>query len=419
MNSLKQILKDEINMYFPLIGSSFHGFKPEYIQQKHCVGADYDFKSDMKSLEFNKYLFGDSYIWTVDVSVNPISPNYKFDDMGDWSEYKVVLPDTVVNEIMNGNAILAVDYSLEGYTDIDWDLIIKTLHPIPKEKMIYITSIYNTEILDTDIPCYYNNRWETNLLSAYQVGSDGRAGDQDADWRMYEKQLKLINRLHCRTNSFVTYNRRPREHRLALLGSLSKHNLLDKAIYSWGGDFEAEYDHDGLSMHVYRTYFDGKKRDDEFNKLVEISRRPVVHDVDFNTNPAWLLNWNHVFCTNFQLVTETFANADSTFLSEKSFKPFACGQPFVMWGDVNTVQALREHGYDVYDAWINHSYDTISDPAERLKVITDEVKRLNAISPEKWAEMLYDMLPTIMSNNKNFNKAFDRSLQNKFFKKIT
>ena len=407
-------------MYFPVSSKrSFCGFRPEYIHQKHDITVEYDFKSDVKTLEFNRFLHGDNYIWPVDICVNDISPSYRFDDMGDWSEYKIILPVEVTNDILRGNALLAVDYSLEGYVDIDWDLLMKTLHPIPKEKMIYITSLYNTEILDTDMPSYYTNRWETNLLSSYHHGSNGSVTDVDADWRMYEKQIRLINRLHCRSNTFIAYNRRPREHRLALLGSLFYNNLLENAVYSWGGNFEGEYDHDGLSMHVYRTYFDGKKRDDKYDQLTKLSQAPITHDVEFNVNPAWLLNWNHVYCTNFQLISETDANSRSTFLSEKSFKPFACGQPFVMWGDVNTVQALREHGYDVYDDWINHDYDSISDPAERLEAVIKEVKRLCAMHPKKWADTLYEMLPTIMANNKNFTRAFERSIQNKFNEKST
>lgn len=149
-----------------------------------------------------------------------------------------------------------------------------------------------------------------------------------------------------------------------------------------------------------------------YQYLIEINDKIVEHDVSLDINPAFVFNWDHIFNTNFQLITETNADSDSTFLSEKSFKPFASGQPFVMWGDVYTVNALRESGYDTYDQWINHSYDTETDNAKRLQMVIKEVERLCAITESDWLDMLYDMLPTIVKNNRNFMNSNSRCIQN-------
>ena len=92
------------------------------------------------------------------------------------------------------------------------------------------------------------------------------------------------------------------------------------------------------------------------------------------------------------------------FLSEKSYKPFISGMPFVTFGQTGTVKALRKQNYNCYDKWINHDYDDIIDDAERFQAALDETIRLSLIPKETWSAMLNDMLPYIKSNADQLNK---------------
>lgn len=403
-------------MYFPVKGIGYGNFSPNYIEQS--IHNMYETEWDLKFLEFNKHRYGSNYYWTLVLSVHDGIPSFRHNqNVNVDRSFKIHIPDVVISDIKNGDAKLAIDYSLEGYTDIDWNFLFDALPNFAKDDMIFLTSLYNTEQLEKDsgIKCYYTNRWERMFFQRFEAGSGHMVADDDAGWRYFQKNIKRIKNKSIRPHDFTTYNRRPRDHRLGLLGSLEKEKLLKNCIYSWGGNFENNLDHHGMSMHVNRKYFNSNVEDDTYHTLKNISEKIVEHDVNFNENPAWIINWKHVFITNFQLIVETYARdtKHETFLSEKSFKPFCSGQPFVLWGDIGTIQALREHGYDVYDKWIDHSYDNISNGAERLKAITQEVKRLSNISSEEWAEILYDMLPVIKSNYKNLSNCFNNSFQNK------
>lgn len=405
LNAMTRFFKD---------GCSGEGSDPTYLTQSLMYDHVEYMQHKLDILEYNKFRHGDDYFWNVELTAeNPDIPRFqKSDDIKE--PYNIVVPDSVLEDILHGNAILALNYSREGFTDINWDRLFAAVLPIPKEKIIYITSVYDTTKLEADsgIKCYYTNFWETLLQRICQTGSSYSFTDPDAGWKQFNKQIKLIEQKYNRSKMFTTYNRRPREHRLALLGDLKNKNLLHNAIYSWGGKFETDYDTNTLCRTVNKQFFDGNDESKMYQYLIEINDKIVEHDVSLDINPAFVFNWDHIFNTNFQLITETNADSDSTFLSEKSFKPFASGQPFVMWGDVYTVNALRESGYDTYDHWINHSYDTETDNAKRLQMVIKEVERLCAITESDWLDMLYDMLPTIVKNNRNFMNSNSRCIQN-------
>lgn len=402
-------------MFFPMAGAGWDAFSPNYIDQ--ALARDNDLTDYLKLLDFNKTRFSESYFWVVLLSVDSRIPSFRIGQRYGWDDFKIKIPDVVLQDVHERKCKVAYDYSLEGYTDIDWEFLYKC-SPVKKDQSIFITSQYNTDLLkDSGVECYYNNMWETNFFRSYEIGSTNKVTDDDSGWKFYQKNIKRIKNKTIRPFYFTAYNRRPREHRLALLGLLSKEKLLHNSIYSWGGNFESNYVDRDLAMHVNRMYFNSDKEDIQFTHLMHISKNIVEHDVNFNTNPAWLLNWDHVYTSNFQLVSETYANRYGPFLSEKSFKPFATGQPFIMWGDTGTVDALRNHGYDTYDKWIDHSYDSEPDPSKRLKMVVSETKRLCSITQKEWANILYDMLPIIEKNNKNFTRCYHRSLQQKFNKK--
>lgn len=68
------------------------------------------------------------------------------------------------------------------------------------------------------------------------------------------------------------------------------------------------------------------------------------------------------------IISETTANSQSKFLSEKSWKPIACEQLFLMLGNPGLIQMIKDHGVDVYDDLIDHKYyDSELDFVTRVK----------------------------------------------------
>jgi hypothetical protein len=67
---------------------------------------------------------------------------------------------------------------------------------------------------------------------------------------------------------------------------------------------------------------------------------------------------------------------DRRFFTEKTEKAFRYHQIPILVAPAGYVEYLRNLGYDVFDDFINHSYDVEVDPYVRIKLIAEEVERV-------------------------------------------
>jgi len=367
--------------------------------------------------DFMSPAFKRNIIWST-LRDGKNTPTPRSEELIESCRQQCTIPQFVKDDINSGNAKLVIDYSTEGYWDIDWKFLVEILG-VNEDRMIWLTSLYNfsdvtnKEITHRTVPSYnfieeipytlsiadtsaevkYNPLWERIVHGMLRM-----------DYRGINKQLSLIAQSHIRKSKGILYNRRPHPHRIALLTKMKYHNELDNMIWSWGGLLcdshvaitEATAKEE-IKNHEYasRDLLDEKYKE-TYNTLL---RAPQYSDnEDLNTNKMDVMNFTHIHNTYYQVLTETFFREPGVFLSEKSYKPFISCQPFVLCGQTGTVDVLRHQGYDVYDKWINHDYDIIEDNTERLTVFTKEIIRLNSLSPEEWTKMLKEMLPTIKRN---------------------
>ena len=321
------------------------------------------------------------------------------------------IPKFVKDDINSGRAKLVLDYSTEGYWDIDWEWISNVLE-INEDRIIWLTSTYNfaecskdaeshydVSLDNTSAEVRYNPLWERIVVQmCYEHVAD------------IEKQINLIDSLHERPLMALTYNRRPHFHRIALLSKLHYHNELDNMIWSWGGfQPENEVGSDLWKKNIKDYSSSGHVLlDEKYNESYDIVLKSPEHsDEDLSINKAFDMNYSHIYDTYYQVITETNFQSPGIFLSEKSYKPFLSCQPFVLCGQTGTVNVLRLQGYDVYDTWINHEYDTIINDKERMSVLMKEISRLNSLSHEEWTKMLKEMLPTIKKNITHLLDSYD------------
>ena len=129
-------------------------------------------------------------------------------------------------------------------------------------------------------------------------------------------------------------------------------------------------------------------------------------EVDLAVNQADTAGWEHGLNSYFQLVTETTPTTNKIpFITEKSMKPFAMLQPFVQYGPKDNIKVLRMYGYQLFDDWIDHSYDDEEDDIKRLRMVLTEFDRLQKIPAETWSKMLQEMLSQLLHNNELVKRA--------------
>lgn len=89
------------------------------------------------------------------------------------------------------------------------------------------------------------------------------------------------------------------------------------------------------------------------------------------------LSCNHPAFTQsyINIVTETIMRGE-VFIGEKTWKPIASGQFFLILGCAGTVSYLRNIGVDVFDDIIDHSYDLEPDWRKRIQLMQQSFQKL-------------------------------------------
>lgn len=321
-----------------------------------------------------------------------------------------LIPKFVHEDLASGKCKkIILDYSLEGFSDIDWDYV-SIIMGVPASKIVWLTSVFNPIYLNSqsDVTVIFNNFWE-RFISMW-INNQPKDG--------YEQQIQDIKDLKIRPYYGLNYNRIPRDHRLYLLAKLQSLNLLDRTYYSWAGLTLREWDEqrnpiapEPTDTEIETAYEEATEEnylggEDDYYALVHVMKTGTVSFPDEDNthhNQANSLNFDHIKNTYFQIVSETFAldsqPTHSPFLSEKSYKPIASGMPFVIWGHAHSVLSMSKQGYHTFEKWINHDYDSIEDSSQRFSALMREIERLYSFSPEEWSNMLLEMLPHIEENN--------------------
>jgi hypothetical protein len=237
---------------------------------------------------------------------------------------------------------------------------------------------------------------------------------------------------HCSTHFtdkyFSSLSRVIRYHRSIATFLLCHSDISDKALIShanFGKDINVESWRETHQL----TDFTVK----EIRRWMK--RLPLTIDKsDFKTN--WALTNDYFVIhrkTLFQIVNETLVDNQqntSLFYSEKTFRPVACFQPFVIYGQQGCNRHLKNIGYRTYEDWFDLSFDSEPDDILRYKKllgsVTETCKYLDSLTKDQQIEWRFkneeilqhnfDILSTSeysVDKLENFLKKLDEQINNK------
>lgn len=104
--------------------------------------------------------------------------------------------------------------------------------------------------------------------------------------------------------------------------------------------------------------------------------------------------------TGISVVLETTFD-DRIHLTEKTLRPIACGHPFLLANGPGSLQQLRNYGFKTFRGIINEDYDQVTDSAQRLNCIVQEMQRLNAMHQSQIDHVL-EQCRSITEHNKKW-----------------
>lgn len=124
--------------------------------------------------------------------------------------------------------------------------------------------------------------------------------------------------------------------------------------------------------------------------------------------------------TEIEIVLETLFDDDRVHLTEKTLRPIALGQPFVLASSAGSLSYLKNYGFETFDSVWSEEYDTIKDAQERLHCIVNLMKQIASWSPEQQKQRL-SLANQIAQRNRErfFSQEFQQQVMNELSNNLT
>ena len=215
---------------------------------------------------------------------------------------------------------------------------------------------------------------------------------------------------------YLSLNRRPRYHRIALGAILHSRGYLTKGLFSFGGlDLEwdpirrrneIEFAKDllcpsHLSQANRNPGVDNFLEGGPFNLDKEFATKPHSNELAEEVGDEILRLHELSFMS---LVTETnFGhNSFDHFMTEKVVKAIAYGHPFIVVGPPGILDDLRDVGYKTFSPIIDETYDRICSPQLRFEAIIRSVDDIVHKLQGNSIETMRALLDIAQHNQENF-----------------
>ena len=341
-----------------------------------------------------------------------LADQYRMNILPVWKEnytnpVKLLLPDEIKKDLDSDKCQIVLDHSLEGMPWGRFELTgWQNLFGEYLQKTIYICGDFKLN-LHNMIPTVYRNTFEKHVSRL--VGFDKT------------KLKESIKNRKQRKFKAICKNRVLRSHRLMLCNWLSMENLSYAINYSFGivthhgsNDGNRNYDSRMFGNIIEDASIYTKIPEDELTNWANShGEKNLWHEPKRNLhiNLASIIDDPLIEAyadSYFEIVCETNFFEHTIFHSEKSFKPMIFLQPFVIMGEQGIISTLRTFGYDLFDDFIDHTYDAEKDHLKRFELLKIEIRRLISISHKEWADFLYESYDRLGYNIRNLKQSSHR-----------
>lgn len=212
------------------------------------------------------------------------------------------------------------------------------------------------------------------------------------------------------SKKYITFNRltgNERSYRSLFVAELARRNLLSHGHVSYS-DICPEHGHytDNLTATQKRHNLNENYVKTAMQELDNVSfpLRIDYKDQDSIPNHSMLLGALPESMESFlYVVTETCYWSNKEHLTEKIFKPILTKQPFVLLGCSGNLNYLKSYGFKTFDAWWDESYDSITDPIQRLQAVVKIIDSICSRTDQELEQMLSDMTDVLDYNYTLFN----------------
>jgi len=331
-----------------------------------------------------------------------------------FNNYETIELDTLLIEaIHNGYGKLVFIQPTEGFfgQQIDNFVFIDSLskkYNLTKESVVVITSNmiakekYDGLVKDgviTDSFLVYPYSYFGNSIW-FHNGHKLNAHTKQTMRDVFENCLNS-NRNTNKVRHFLNFNRVPKLHRIALFGEFkSNDKLKNTSIATLGridNDNPLEY-HMLMRSFIDNDYIHSKDRVVSFFENYDSTKHTIYDEPDLENNKAGTFNKKAHTESFINIVSESLIDTDSIFFSEKIYKPIFGAQPFILFGNPNSIKMLQSMGFRTFDKWWDESYDEETEFSKRLEKIVTILEEISSWSLDKCFRITQEMEEVLVHN---------------------
>jgi len=314
-----------------------------------------------------------------------------------------VLNTTYLNDLREGNALFLIDQSHEGYqTDWLWGFIHKECKTfkINPRAIVYITG---NQDASNSYDLWHSKKWfAPEKIKVIPVAIFDKFIMDRAEYLKYnfnfEDLVEYKADNYTSIKLFDCLNRGTyRAHRIE-----NYLNIVKEGINTQGYITMPEIS--SFSVLGFESTVIKKAMD---NLPLSLPRGFVEDGSVFNRILKEL--YKHTWVS---VVTEAsyYQKENTLFISEKTYKPIICLQPFIIVGSKGFLKKFKELGYKTFHPYIDESYDECDD-RERFQKIVNALNKINKIEDKvSW----YKSLQPILEHNRSVLRQCKHNFTSRF-----
>lgn len=200
-----------------------------------------------------------------------------------------------------------------------------------------------------------------------------------ANWLMPMKfnHLNVTKDCHVKNKLYHCINRTPRKHRTETILQLRNRGLekLGYISYAGGLDFANENLDPSDVIPDYPLVLD----------KADITPRDILGITGWSGNKIYQIIKDSLFgviCETLFDPTWNTKQYSAEFVSEKTISCFCLFQVPIIVGQLDSVEWCKQHGFDMFDDYIDHSYDSEPNPNLRIDKAINQLDNLRDVNPQ-------------------------------------
>lgn len=398
----------EYNIKFPLSHEDFH--KLDEKVQRSIQWTSYGFDTPYHRIIRRTYT---DFIKNQENFLVPIP--YTNNLLTTVDVQKLNLPDDLLEYIRKGYAKLLIYQEAEGFLnrfeDVQWLEKFIARFNLNTNNLIVESANYNFIKVVEKWENKVGRKVKFKVIRSFEFedrfwfitpGLKIHTWDRNEHYKNFNKFLDY-RRNFTSNKHFMALNRRFSAERAHIFYTIhTTPNLKNNSIYSLHNPYrESKSAVENLLRVLHLPDFQFEEVNNFYQNEFNLEEGFSWDRTDQHSNWATLLNPDVHRDSFINLVVETHQQSENDgeiFMSEKTFRPIYCAQPFIIFGNPNTLKSLKEMGYKTFSDFWDESYDEPGPIGDRLHKLYRTLNSLAKLPLEELKALSTKIEPILIHN---------------------